>query len=295
MILIVGGTGTLGSALVRQLVDLDLPVTVMSRNPRDHADRIPAGIRLVQGDLRDPVSLRAAVDGQRYVISAAHSILGRGKNASRYVDDIGSKQLIDMAAAAGVERFVYVSAWFKQQNHLNAFFSAKQRVETYLQSTGLVHSTLRPTAFMETHAEQMIGERIAAKRPVIVFGSGAVPRNFVCADDVAKIIVEELRSTDGACRSIDVGGPQNLSSNNVIAIYETLLGRSAQVVRLPIAVATTMRWVFKPFHPGLSQIMDIAGRAERYGDGFLIEDVPQCANNTPLSSWVRGRMLEMLS
>lgn len=292
MILLVGGSGTLGSAIARQLVAADLPVTVMSRDPDRHSSRFPAAVNFVRGDLRDKAALERAVSGKSLVVAAAHSILGRGRSASRYVDDLGHKSLIDVSIAARVDRFIYVSAWFEQRTKLNTFFAAKRRIELSLRSSGLVHTILRPTAFMEMHAEQMIGLRVKANKPVVVFGPGTAARNFVAAEDVAKVVVAELRCSDPQSRSINVGGPQNLSTRDIIAVYETLLNRTAKVVTVPLAVASLLHHVFKPLHPGLSQIMDMTRQIERDGDGFVVKDHPESAGNSSLRNWAGDRIAE---
>lgn len=290
MILIVGGTGTLGLAVAKRLVAAELPTTILSRNPDRHSHRFPAAINFVQGDLRDKDSLRKAVSGKSHVVAAAHSIFGRGREASQYVDDVGGKSLIDVSVGEDIERFIYVSAWFSHCMAQIPFFAIKRRVELHLQASGLAHTILRPTAFMDMHAEQMIGLRIAANKMVIVFGPGTGLRNFVSADDVAKLIVKEIQDSRSMSRTVTIGGPGNHSTQDVIAIYEALLKRAARIVRVPLVVAAFSHWFFTLFHPGLSQVMAISCRIEGHGDGYIVEDNPQCAANVSLRKWVQDRM-----
>lgn len=106
MILIVGGTGNLGQIIARRLLLAGEAVRVMTRNPGSAATLADAGAEIMQGDLRDTISLTRACEGATAVIAAANAILGRGKMASVHVDDRGNKNLVDAAVNAGVQQFV---------------------------------------------------------------------------------------------------------------------------------------------------------------------------------------------
>lgn len=231
-----------------------------------------------------------AVAGKTQVVSAAHSIMGRGRNASHFVDHLGGKNLVDVSVASGVNRFIYVSAWFERRGKLNAFFASKKHVESHLRVSGLTHTIIRPTAFMDLHAEELIGARIEARQPIVVFGPGTVPRNFVAADDVAELIVKTLQDQEIKSQTITIGGPQNLSTADVIVAYEILLNRPAKTIHVPLAVASLLCWLFKPLHPGLAQIMDMTIQVERNGDAFNVQANPLYAANSSLDSWARRRL-----
>ena len=170
MILIVGATGVLGSATTRRLLIAGHPVRAMTRTPAKAAELGQLGAEIVQGDLREPDSLRRACEGVDQVLAAAHSLLGRGREASKYVDDAGHKQLIDIAKAAGVQHFVYPSVNGASPDQPVPFARIKYDVEQYLQRSGLSYTILRPTAFMEWHAHIFIGQPILEQGQVTLFG-----------------------------------------------------------------------------------------------------------------------------
>lgn len=256
MILIVGGTGSLGSATTRRLLAKGRPVRVMTRGPEKAAPLRELGAEVVQGDLLDGASLARACQGIEKVLAAAHSIFGRGREASKYVDLQGHKDLIEAAKVAGVEHFIYTSIYsYDPVYDTVPFFHFKREVEQYLQASGLGYTILRPTAFMESHAEILIGQPILEKGKVSLFGRGENPRNFIAADDVAQFAVMALEDTVLNRQTIDIGGPENLSNMEVVRIYETLAGRPAQVNHVPLGMLKIMYRVLRPVHPGLSQIL----------------------------------------
>jgi uncharacterized protein YbjT (DUF2867 family) len=259
MILIVGGTGTLGKATARRLLAKGTAVRIMTRTPEKAAELQKLGAEVVQGNLLDNASLARACHGIEKVLAAAHSVMGRGRQASKFVDLQGHKDLIDTAKRAGVNHFVYTSAYqYNPTYDAVPFFHFKHKVEEYLQSSGLSYTILRPTAFMEAHAEMFIGQPILDKGKVSLFGKGQNKRNFVAADDVAHFAVMALSDPDFSGRTVDIGGPENLTNMEVVGLYEKLAGRPAKVSHVPLGMLKVMYRIMRPFHPGLSQIMQFS-------------------------------------
>lgn len=255
MILIVGGTGALGSATARLLLQRGQEVRVMTRDPQRATALKEMGADVVQGDLRDKASLVQACAGVDGVSAAAHSIMGRGAEASSKVDALGHKWLINAAQEAGVKHFVYTSAFGVSSTHPAAFYRIKYEVEQYVQHSGLTHTILRPTAFMDSHAHMLIGQPILETGKVSLFGQGENPRNFVAAQDVAQFAVLALTTPQMAGEIVEIGGPENWTNMEVVRLYERLSGKQAKVSHVPLGLLRVMAGVIRPFHPGLSQVM----------------------------------------
>lgn len=292
MILIVGGSGTLGHLLAVKLLAAGQPVQIMSRTPSNVGVLRAEGAEVVEGDLLDRDSLQRACEGVVTVVAAAHSIMGRGANASVHVDGAGHCRLIDAAKAAGVDRFVYVSVHEADPAYRRVpFFRIKHDVEQYLKASGLAYTILRPTAFMDLHAHVLIGKAILDKGKVVLFGHGDRPRNFVAASDVAQVAFLVVGDPSLANQTIDIGGPENLSNNDVVRLYERRRGSPARVVHAPLFVPRVMSVLLRPFHPGLSQIMQSAVLAETVNQAF--DARPLAARFgmqlMPLDEWVTRR------
>lgn len=259
MILIVGGTSALGSTLTRRLLAAGESVRVMTRVPARAAALRAAGATVVQGDLLDHNSLVRACEDARAVVAAAHSFLGRGREASVHVDGEGHRQLIDVAKAAGVRHFVYTSVYdYSPAYRAVPFFRIKFEVERHLKASGLRYTIFRPTAFMDSHAHDLIGAPILAKGKVTLFGRGEQPRNFVAADDVAQFVVLALRDASLAGETVDIGGPENLTNMEVVRLYERVSGRQAKVTHVPLGVLRAMHGPVRLLHPGLGQVLQTA-------------------------------------
>lgn len=259
MYLIVGGTGTLGGNLTRRLLAKGERVRVMTRTPEKAGELKRAGAEVVQGDLLDPPSLEWACAGADVVVAAAHSIFGRGKEASRHVDLQGHIDLIDAAKNACVQRFVYTSVYGSDPLAMRVPFNRfKRAVEEYLRGGDLPYTILRATAFMDFHAEEMIGRPILEQGKVTLFGRGENPRNLVAAEDVAQVAVLALEDPEAIGQIIDIGGPENLTPLEVVQLYERLAGREAKVRHVPLSLLKVLYRLLRPFHPGLSQVMQMS-------------------------------------
>lgn len=258
MILVVGATGSMGTILCKRLRKQGKSVRGMTRTPEKASVLEALGVEIVAGDLRDKASLQRACVGVDQVVATAHSILGRGQEASKYVDLQGHKALIDAAKSVGVRRFVYLSALGVGSDSKVSFFQMKYEVEQYLRGSGLPFVILRPTAFIESHAHLLIGEPILQKGKVSLFGRGENPRNFVAAADVAHFAQIGLDDETIVGQTIAVGGPEDWTNMQVVALYEKLAACQAKVSHVPLGVLRVMSVLLRPFHPGLSQIMQMS-------------------------------------
>ena len=178
MILIVGASGRLGSAVAQRLLAEGKQVRLMTRTPSNLVDLKRQGAEVVSGDLRNPESLKNACQGVEQVLAAAHALVGKGDNNPQTVDDAGNRQLIDAARAAGVKHFVFLSILGASPDAPVEFFRIKNHTEEYLRTSGLNFTIIRASAFMDLWA-QLIGQSIVEQGKTTIFGRGNNPINFV--------------------------------------------------------------------------------------------------------------------
>jgi NADH dehydrogenase len=225
MILVAGGSGRLGTLVCNRLTSRDLEVRVMTRDPqRARHLREDAGIEIVCGDVRDRASIERAMRGVATVVSAVHGFAGPGRVTPASVDRAGNANLIDVAAAAGAD-VVMMSVVGAAPDNSMELFRAKYDAEQHLLASGTQWTIVRSTAFVELWAD------ILAKAPVL--GHGENPINFVSVVDVAAVV--ERAVIDGTLRGhiLEVGGPQNLTFNEVAAVLQESLGRHGRVRHIP--------------------------------------------------------------
>ena len=251
MIVVAGGTGTLGTRLVPRLAGAGRIVRVVTRDPARARHLAGPRVEVVCGDVRDPAQVARAVRGAGLVISAVHGFAGPGRVSPATVDRAGNAHLIGAAARAGAA-FVLVSVAGAAPGHPIGLFRAKHAAEEMLRASGTGWTIVRATAFMETWATIM-SHMLQASGRILVFGRGDNPVNFVSATDVAALI--ELAVTDPALRGqvLEIGGPDNLTFNEVAALVKETTGRHAPVRHIPRPALHAMTWTTAGIKPALAR------------------------------------------
>lgn len=109
-VLVTGATGQVGNAIARRLAGDGVEVRALVRSPQ-RAEVLPAGVQAVLGDVTDAPSLRAALDGCATVYHAAGIPEQWRRDTGEFtrVNVDGTRNVVEAALAARVERFVYTS------------------------------------------------------------------------------------------------------------------------------------------------------------------------------------------
>lgn len=240
MILVAGSTGTVGHLVVQRLRQRGQPVRALVRPgaPDEKLRRLrTVGAEIVEADLKDPPSLMPACAGIDTVVSTASAMISRGEGDSVFtVDRDGQVALVDAARQAGVRHFIYLSF----SGHIDGEFplrEAKRTVERRLIESGLAYTILRPSFFMEVWLGPHLGfDPIGGT--VRIFGSGDRPVSMISALDVAEYAAACVGNAAVLNQVIELGGPRPVTVNEVVALYETALGRSVQRQHVPETALT---------------------------------------------------------
>jgi uncharacterized protein YbjT (DUF2867 family) len=208
-ILVIGGTGKVGSALVEALADKDVDVRVLSRS----AGEVGRGIELAVGDLTRPETLPAAFAGvdRCYLLTPlSPDEVEQGLNA------------VEAARAAGVERLVFQSILRADEAPGVPHFANKVRILDRIRESGLAWTALHPSSFYQNDL---------AFRDLIV-GPGLYPNpigsagvNRVDVRDVADVAAAALLGDGLESREVPVVGPDTWTGPSIAAVYAEVLGR----------------------------------------------------------------------
>lgn len=254
MILVAGGSGNLGRRVVGLLRSGGSQVRVLCRNSAA-ASRLGDGIDVVTGDVRDPASLPAAVEGVTTVVSAVHGFAGQGGVTPDSVDRAGNANLIAVAAAAGVEKFILVSVAGAGADSPMELFRAKHDAETSLRRSPLAWTIIRPTAYTETWA-MVMGEMLSRSGGVVVFGRGDNPVNFVSSNDVAHLVQHAVTDRSLRGRSIDIGGPENMTFNQFARALLAATSRTGSIRHVPRGMLSAMLVMMRRMNPAFARKLE---------------------------------------
>jgi uncharacterized protein YbjT (DUF2867 family) len=216
VILVTGGTGTLGRVMVQRLTEQGRDVRVLSRRPPP-AERGPAG--WATGDLKTGRGIDAAVAGAGVIV---HCATGLG-------DVRAARHLIEAARRAGRPHLAYISIVGVDRVPVG-YYKSKLEVERLVESSGLPWTVLRATQF---HDLILRGCRALARLPVMMV-PGSTSFQPIDAGEVAERLAE-LAAGPAAGRVPDMGGPEVRGAADLARSYLQASGRHRPVlqVRLP--------------------------------------------------------------
>ena len=250
-VLVTGGTGFIGSAIVEALRPLDRghELRVLTRR----ADRpSPWGdaVALVSGDVRDAASLRRAVDGVDVVVHAVQFPNHPVENPRRgytyeAIDGEGTVRLAAACRDAGVRRLLYLSGAGARPGRGEPWFRAKWTAEEAVRASGREYVIFRPSWVYGRH-DRSLNRFIQLVRllPVVpVIGSGRQRVQPALVDDVARVVALAVDEPRAAGQVFELGGPERLSMDEILRTVQRVLGRHQPLVHVPVALVKLQAWL----------------------------------------------------
>lgn len=243
MILVAGGSGFIGRAVVSNLVGRGADVAVMTAHPGRSARTIRGrGARVVRGDILDAASLREAVRGAEVVVqSLTFPTFPVEKPRKRFTfeefDHHGTERLVEAAVAAGVRRYVYVSGSGAAPDAAKTWFRAKWWGEEAVRAAPLDGVVIRPSwAYGPRDVALNRFVKLARYLPFVpVVGDGLQILQPVFVDDVGEAIAR-ASATDAPPGTFEIGGPDVMTMNDVLRTTVRVMGLRRGLVHLPEAL-----------------------------------------------------------
>lgn len=211
-VLVTGGTGNVGGTVVKELLKRGAQVRVLARKLPD-AGKLPAEAEVAIGDLMDPVSLEAALEGvdKLFLLNAV-------------VADELTQALIayGIAKRKGIPHITYLSVFKVEQFKDVPHFASKLAVENALRESGVAYTILRPGYYIQNDA---------TLRGALT-GTGIYPMPIgtegICAVDVrdiAEAAAISLTSEGHSGQTYDLVGPTLINGPANASLWSTLLGK----------------------------------------------------------------------
>jgi dihydroflavonol-4-reductase len=257
-VLVTGASGFVGAAVARALLERGEEVRVMTRPASDRRNIEGLDVEVVHGDLSDPESLAAAVQGMKalYHVAADYRLWVRDPRVLYRTNVDGSVALMRAAMKAGVERVVYtssvatlglntdgtpadeetpVSLAQMVGHYKRSKFLAEEAVMKLVREEGLPAIIVNPSTpvgprdVKPTPTGRMVLEAATGRMPAYV-DTGL---NIVHVDDVAAGHLLAFKKGEIGARYV-LGG-EDMELRDILARIALLTGRAAPRVRLPRA------------------------------------------------------------
>jgi uncharacterized protein YbjT (DUF2867 family) len=274
LILVTGGTGFVGGHVVHELRGRDLPVRCLVRDLRKGARLTAWGCELVEGDVTDPESLRAAVGGADTIIHLVGIRQGRREEFQRIMVD-GTQDLLAAAKDAGVRRFVHMSALgtSEESKDLVPYYGAKWENERQVEGSGVPYVIFRPSfVFAPDGGILPTFVKLAKLTPVTpIIGSGHQRIQPIWADDLAKYFADAVGRDDVADRLFELGGPDVVSWNQFWERLKRIRGIRRPSLHIPVALMKVNALLTEHLPGDIPLTRDLLKMLE-HGDNVVSDD-----------------------
>ena len=211
-ILVTGGTGTVGSAVVQELSQRKIPVKVLTRDPAK-ATGLPAGATAVRGNLLEVPSVRQVFKGIESVFLL---------NPVGLTETAEALMALTQMRIDGVKRVVYLSVHEADSAAYLPHFGSKVGIEEAIKRSGLAFTILRPNNFFQNDYwfKDVILQYAVYPQPL---GNSGVSR--VDVRDIAEAAAIALTSTAADGETVDLVGPDAVTGASTAQIWSEVLGK----------------------------------------------------------------------
>jgi NADH dehydrogenase len=255
MILLTGGTGFIGQALVRQLNEAGYPVRLLMR-PSLQSPNLPRGVsvEVAVTQLSDERGLRSAMSG----VQAVYHLTGgewRGARADLLESDVQTTRAVVQAAAeAGVERFFYISHLDAERAAGSPVLKAKGIAEEHIRNSGINYTILRSSIVygQGDHFTTGLAQLLyALPFSFIVPGDGSTALQPIWVEDLVTCLVWALDNEYTHRQVLEVGGPEYLSFEQVLTTIMEKISVQRRLIHLAPAYLRWLTVLLEAMLPGL--------------------------------------------
>jgi NADH dehydrogenase len=242
-VFLTGATGFVGKHMVERLLAEGHAVRALLRVPPGEMHRIVQGFsregdfRYVQGDVVSGRDLDDGMQGCDAVVHLVGIIVEKGRNTFEAVHHIGTRNVVEAAKRNGIRRFIQMSALGVRKDGVAAYQTSKWRGEEEVRHSGIPYCILRPSLIFGP-GDGFVTQMIQTMRQAPLFrpvpGDGKPKYRPISVDDVTACFVRALTSEEATNQTVDLGGADELSLNEVLAEIARCAGVKKPAVHIPL-------------------------------------------------------------
>ncbi len=234
------------------------PVRVLVR-PGSIAKAAPLralGAELIGGDIRDPGSLEIACRGVSHVICCTSAGADRRDESRRMAEFQGPINLLHAAKANGVQQFIFTSTLFPKNPLGYKFCWAKLMAEEAIRESGVPYTIFRPCGLF--YEVVVRGEPIVQQFGFFpIVADGPRKTQMLAADDVCRAFVNAIDNPEALNRTFEMGGPERMTFDEMVAIWARVRGKPVRAVYLPPWLMRAVGALLSPWQPSAPGIMEL--------------------------------------
>lgn len=296
MVLITGGTGVMGSALVKRLLAKGERVRVLTLPGDPQASRVEAmGAEIRYGDVSDESAMHGICEGVDTVYHLAAIIIAFDPTLYEKINVGGTRNVLSEAKRNGVSHFIHISSASVVYRRPTAYSLSKRVCEKLVRDSGIPYTIVRPTLVYDKGRGAEEFDSFLAYLdafPIVPFiGKGTAVKRPVFVEDIIDGLVAIHGNPKARGNLYNLSGGEPITMEAFARLCLALQGNGAKkIVHLPvwlcIALSKVMKYLMKkpplrwPVIAGVIQDADLdPSEAERdlgYHPSDVSEQLPCC-------------------
>ena len=234
MILLTGGTGFVGRALARQLVEAGHEVRILIR-PSPKNPRLPKGVpvEVAVVTLTDQRGLRAALRGVDHVY---HLAGGESSNQLFETDIEGTRTLVQAAAEAGVQQIIYLSHLGADRASAFPVLKAKGIAEEHIRNGAVKYTILRSSIIFgpgDNFTDSLAHLTRISPGILILPNKGEVRLQPLFVEDLVTCLLWALDNPDLENETREIGGSEYFTLHQIMEIILAVTGKKRLILSAP--------------------------------------------------------------
>jgi len=238
MILVTGGSGYVGSHIVRKLVEEGHPVRVLVRDrsyAKEEGRLQGLDIEWVEGDVTKPGTLHPAMQGASAIIHTIAIAIEKGMATYERVNAQGTLNVVNAAKQSNVKRFINISQLGADPDLPYRFLASKGLAQEYVASSDLDWTALRPSVIWGPEDEfANTFARLVPFSPIIYpIVDKTATFQPVWVEDVATCVIKFLEDPGTIHKEYEIGGPEVLTLEEIEKRTLDAIGAKRTLVPVP--------------------------------------------------------------
>lgn len=247
MIFIAGATGFIGSHLVDELLAKGHKLKCLVRSEKAKVSFSAKGIKVFQGDITMPETLKGVLQSEDFVIHLVGIIEEKEKFTFKAVHINGTSNLVNEAVNAGVRHFFYQSALGADKNSWSGYLSTKADAEDIVKNSRLKSTIFRPSLIIGPWDgfTKKITDMLRLSPVIPMPGKGKAKFQPIYIKDWLKCMGKVIDNPDNYLSTYEIGGPEHLAYREIVEKLSKAMGYSKPVMRIPMGLMKLAVSVFK--------------------------------------------------
>jgi len=297
-ICVIGGSGFVGRAIVRQAVRAGHQVTVACRHPEKARALLVEGVRLLQADLSDGRGLDEAIVGADCVINLVGLLFERGRYSFDAVHVHGTEHVLAACKRHHVKQYLHMSALGAGQVPASLYSRTKGDAEGHVRQSVLQWTIIRPS-IIYGDGDSFFNKfkALSAIAPVLPVIAPEARFQPVWVEDVARVFLQCIGNRHVASKVYELGGPKSYSFLELMQILMNQLGRKRVLLPMPSMAGKLLAMVSKLLPTPLitsDQLILLQHDNVLQGDGFPAMFGEASCLESVLPSYISGTQVSRL-